>query len=105
MDIPSRRLLCLLPLLVAAGCAVRPVAPPPDKPETPVQAQERRAKASRPTYNLTGYPPAVREGYIDGCESAKHSEFARKDAKRFAADAQYSMGWNDGFGICSAKKK
>ena len=102
MNNAVRRLLLLAPALLAAGCAVRSAAIiAPDRPETPVQAQERRTKASRPTYNLSGYPPAVREGYIDGCESAKRSEFARKDAQRFAADAQYSMGWNDGFGICS----
>ena len=97
-----RRLLFLAPAIVVAGCAVRPVInlPAPDRPESPVQALERRTKASRPTYNLTGYPPAVRDGYIDGCETAKRSEYARKDAQRFAADAQYSMGWNDGFGIC-----
>jgi len=97
-----RRLLFLAPAIVAAGCAVRPVVnlPAPDRLESPVQALERRTKASRPTYNLTGYPPAVRDGYIDGCESAKRSEYARKDAQRFAADGQYSMGWNDGFGIC-----
>ena len=99
-----RRLLLLAPALLAASCAMHPVAvTPPDRPETPVQAQERRTKASRPTYNLTGYPPAVRDGYIDGCESAKRSEYARKDAARFASDAQYSMGWNDGFGICTKK--
>lgn len=93
-------------LLAAAGCATfGPQAPlvPPDKPESPAQAVERRTHASKPTYNLAGYPPAVREGYIDGCESAKRSSYARKDAKRFAADAQYEMGWNDGFGICSKK--
>jgi len=67
------------------------------------EAAERRAKAARPTYNLTGYPPAVREGYIDGCESAKGTEFARKDAQRFTADPQYSMGWNDGFSICGKR--
>ena len=83
--------------LLAAGCAVVP--PAPDRPETTQQAAERRAKASRPTYNLTGYPPAVREGYIDGCETAKHTQYARKDAQRMA-DPQYSMGWNDGFSIC-----
>jgi predicted small lipoprotein YifL len=91
--------------LVLAGCGtLRGPDAPPEKPETPAQAAERRQKASKPTYNLAGYPPAVREGYIDGCESAKKSEYARKDAKRFASDAQYSMGWNDGFGICGAKK-
>ena len=93
----------LLLTLLAAGCAAVPQTPP-NQPETPTQAAERRQKASRPAYNLAGYPPAVREGYIDGCESAKKSEWGRKDAKRFADDAQYSMGWNDGFGICGAKK-
>ena len=92
-------------LLLAAGCAaVRPASvPPPDRVESPAQATERRAKASRPTYNLAGYPPAAREGYIDGCESAKRTECARKDARRMADDAQYSMGWNDGFSICGKK--
>ncbi len=45
----------------------------------------------------------MREGYIDGCESAKKSEYGRKDDKRFAADAQYRMGWNDGFAICAKR--
>ena len=100
----TRRLPSLALVLVLAGCAATPLAPPPVStvPETPAQAQERRQQASRPTYNLAGYPPAVREGYIDGCESAKGTQYARKDA-RFAADAQYKMGWNDGFGICKVK--
>ena len=99
-----RRFLALTILLAAAGCATRPVAPPPpDRPETPAQATERRAKAARPTYNLTGYPPAVRDGYIDGCETAKRSEWGRKDAAHMANDGQYAMGWNDGFAICKPK--
>ena len=67
------------------------------------QAHEKRAKATRPAYNLAGYPPAAKEGYIDGCESAKHTQYAHKDAKRMAEDAQYEMGWKDGFGICAKK--
>ena len=103
MDPDVRRHL-LLPLLVLiGGCATIPAPPPPSKPESPAQALERRNQASRPTYNLAGYPPAVREGYIDGCESAKRTQYARKDAKRFAEDGQYSMGWNDGFSICNKK--
>ena len=94
-----RRPALLALLLAGAGCATQPYVPP-TAPESPAQAQARREKAARPAYNLTGYPPAVREGYIDGCESAKHSEWARKDAQRFSADAQYQMGWNDGFSIC-----
>lgn len=97
-----RRLLVLFPIVLVGACASRPPAPP-SGPETPRQAQERRSHAARPTYNLTGYPPAVRDGYIDGCESAKGTSYARKDAKRFAEDAQYQMGWNDGHSICGKK--
>lgn len=98
-----RRPLVLALALAAAGCAVRPVAPPVDRPETPAQEVKRRSEAPRPAYNLAGYPPAVRDGYIDGCESAKRSRFARRDAKRIAADAQYEMGWNDGYSICGKR--
>jgi predicted small lipoprotein YifL len=106
MSLRIRRLLLATTVVALAGCAARPVAMPPPvdtAPESPAQAQERRSQASRPTYNLAGYPPAVRDGYIDGCETAKGTRYGRKDAKRFAADAQYSMGWNDGFGICGKK--
>jgi hypothetical protein len=86
---------------IAGGCALPPISgAPPDRPETVAQATQRRASAPRPAYNLTGYPPAVRDGYIDGCESAKRSEYARKDAHRMADDRQYAMGWNDGYSIC-----
>lgn len=100
-----RPLAAIAMVLAAAGCAVRPYypAPPPDRPETPAQEVKRRTTAPRPTYNLTGYPPAVRDGYIDGCESAKGSRYARRDAKRMAADAQYEMGWNDGYSICGKR--
>lgn len=89
--------------LLAAGCAVRPIAPPPDQPESAAHAAARRAQAPKPAYNLAGYPPAAREGYIDGCESAKRSQYARKDAKRMGEDPQYAMGWNDGYSICARK--
>ena len=73
-----RRLGFVVLVLVAAGCAgPRPVVR--DKVETPQAAAERREQASRPKYNLAGYPPGVREGYIDGCESAKGSAYGRKD--------------------------
>jgi len=97
-----RRPAILLIAFQLASCAMLQPAPPAE--ETPQQATQRRAKAPRPTYNLAGYPPAVRDGYIDGCETAKKSEFGRKDEKRFAADASYSMGWNDGFSICKADR-
>src|SRR5258706_5756321 len=100
-----RRHSATLLLLIVSGCGVGPrlQEPEPQKVETPKEATERRTKAARPAYNLTGYPPAVRDGYIDGCESATKTSFARKDARRMADDAQYSMGWNDGFSLCKPK--
>ena len=95
-----RRHVALVIVLLAAGCAAGPPAAPPQKVETPAQATQRRSSAPPPAYNLTGYPPAVRDGYIDGCESAKRTRYANKDAKRMAADPQYAMGWNDGYSIC-----
>jgi len=97
----SRRAAAFALAFLAAGCAVRPVAL--DEPETPTQATERRVHAPRPAYNLTGYTPAMRAGYIDGCESARRSEYAHKDAARMADDRQYALGWNDGFSICNRK--
>jgi hypothetical protein len=99
-----RHALSLPILMLAAACAAPRLAPPPYKPESPKAANERRQQAARPAYNLSGYPPAVRDGYIDGCESAKKTPFARKDARRMASEAQYEMGWNDGFSICARKK-
>lgn len=88
---------CALAFLLAACAAV------PPREETPVESAERRAKAPRPAYNLAGYPPAVKAGYIDGCETAKGSEFAHRDEKRMAGDAQYRMGWNDGHAMCAKR--
>ncbi|HEX7606763.1 MAG TPA: hypothetical protein VF348_08640, partial [Usitatibacter sp.] len=88
MNKTMRRHVACLSTLLAAGCAAVP--PAPVMPETPKEAGERRAKAAAPTYNLTGYPPAVRDGYIDGCESAKNTAYARKDTQRMAGDPQYS---------------
>jgi len=98
------RIIVVAVALAVAGCAVAPPAlVAPSRPETPKEGAERRGKAARPTYNLTGYPPAVRDGYIDGCESAKRTQYARKDAARMSSDPQYSMGWNDGYSICKGK--
>lgn len=91
-----RRLLPLAVLLLASACGTL-------RPETPAQSQVRRVQETKPAYNLAGYPPAARDGYIDGCESAKKSRYAKKDAGRMASDTQYQMGWNDGFGICGKK--
>jgi hypothetical protein len=98
----TRGRLAAAAAMLLAACAVSPPAQVPQKAETPKEGADRRAKASKPTYNLTGYPPAVRDGYVDGCETAKRTSYARKDAARMS-DPQYAMGWNDGFSICKGK--
>lgn len=55
-----------------------------------------------PSVNLAGFPPAFREGYADGCDSAKVF-IERRDDKRYAEDRQYAAGWRDGFDICRRK--
>ena len=55
--------------------------------------------------NLSGYPPAFRAGYLDGCESSKRTSKQKKDENRFKHDAQYASGWRDGYDICAGRKK
>ena len=70
-------------VVIIAGCAS---PPPPEK-----------------SVNLSGYSQAFKEGYGDGCESARAVR-TRKDDARFREDADYMMGWNDGYGICRRRK-
>ncbi len=101
----------ILFVLVLTSCTTQPLTPQPIKlpikqtPETEVKERipGPLPASTRPTYNLSGYPPATRQGYIDGCETAKKSQYAFKDHKRYASDGQYHMGWNDGFDICRGK--
>jgi hypothetical protein len=57
-------------------------------------------KPQPPKVNLAGFPPAFRDGYVDGCESAKPRGSKRRDDARFTHDRQYTQGWRDGFDIC-----
>jgi hypothetical protein len=80
---PRRVLIGLLPVLLAAGCASpKPVSAP---------------------VNLSGFPPAFRDGYADGCASAKGR--LHQDPKRFEADRQYAAGWRDGMDVCRRSNK
>ena len=49
--------------------------------------------------NLSGYSQSFKQGYSDGCESAG-SRGQRRDENRFKTEADYMMGWNDGFSVC-----
>lgn len=48
--------------------------------------------------NLSGYSASFRQGYADGCDSARAAR--RRDAQRYDKDADYMMGWNDGNSAC-----
>ncbi len=70
---------CVLALL--AGCAATEPAPPP------------------PQVNLGGYSDTFKQGYAEGCESA-NSRGQRRNESRYKTEADYMMGWNDGFSAC-----
>jgi hypothetical protein len=95
----------ILMQLVLSSCAtmesVHPLPLP--LPEKKVRPEGPLPPSTRPTYNLTGYPDAVKEGYIDGCETAKDTPYGFKDEGRYDFDGQYKMGWDDGFSLCQTK--
>jgi hypothetical protein len=57
-------------------------------------------KPPPPRVNLAGFPPAFRDGYADGCDSARKGASKRRDDTRFSHDQQYAQGWRDGYDIC-----
>jgi hypothetical protein len=68
--------------------------------QTPTRAQTETRPAPPPV-NLSGYSAAFKEGFAEGCDTARGS--ARRDEKRFGADAQYAQGWQDGKAICGKR--
>ncbi|MDN5752605.1 MAG: hypothetical protein L0H15_04885 [Nitrosospira sp.] len=90
-----RLIAAVLLIFTIAGCTTTGQG---QRPTEPIP------KSARPTYNLAGYSPAFKDGYIDGCETAKQSSYAAKDERRFSSDNQYRMGWNDGFSVCRGKQ-
>ena len=75
-----RQLPVFLILIAAAGCATQPPAP---------------------AVNLSSYPPAFRDGHADGCASVNAAR--KRDEARYKSDANYAMGWRDGYDICRRK--
>jgi glucose/arabinose dehydrogenase len=104
---------CAILLLVLAvattGCATapRPSAPQPQDSSAP-QPQDSSAPQPQPQpqprVNLSGYSAAFKQGYADGCDSAR-SLLTRKDGRRFQSDGDYAMGWKDGHSICERRGK
>jgi hypothetical protein len=56
-------------------------------------------------YNLSGYPPAFREGFALGCDAARRgSPTGERAPQRTPPDPQFRMGWQDGLYACRPKK-
>jgi hypothetical protein len=53
--------------------------------------------------NLGGYSGSFKQGYADGCESAG-ARGQRRDETRFKTEADYMMGWNDGYSVCRRRR-
>lgn len=91
--------ILLLTALALAGCAeMQPRRTPATSP-APVVDLPKSAPAAQ--LNLSGYPPAFRDGYNDGCASVRGA--TRRDAKRMKDDSQYASGWQDGYSICKRR--
>jgi hypothetical protein len=73
-------------LLLLSACAQQPPAQP---------------KPSGPPINLSGYSPAFRQGFNEGCQTARGT--ARRDEQRYVGDTQYARGWDDGRAICAKR--
>jgi hypothetical protein len=94
----TRLITAIILYLILTGCAsIKSGQGQSSKPSGPLPP------STRPTYNLAGYPPAFKDGYIDGCETAKKTSYGFKDKHRFSKDSQYRNGWKDGFNICLSK--
>lgn len=78
-------------LLVAAAFAALCSGCAAGKQAQPVQA------------NLAGFPPGYKQGYADGCNSARALLGSTKDATRFKSDRQYAQGWRDGADVCGKR--
>ena len=82
----------LVAAVLAAGCAGKQSAPTTST--TPPAAK----------VNLSGYPVEFRQGYADGCASAKPNAARKRDEVRFKSDTNYMQGWRDGHDICQRQK-
>jgi hypothetical protein len=70
-------------VLLVTGCAVT----------------EQQKPKKTPQVNLGGYSDTFKQGYADGCESAG-ARSPRRNEGRYKTEADYMMGWNDGYSAC-----
>jgi len=85
-----------------AACATQP--PSASTPSSRSEPSASQPRAQRPApVNLSGYSPAFKQGYSDGCDSARGSTVRRDDA-RYRSDNDYMMGWSDGNSVCRSRR-
>ena len=98
-----RRIVPALVVAVAllAGCATTGPSTSPTEPVPTAPPIPRNVEPPPPAVNLSGFPLPYRQGYADGCASATGPQ--RRDAGRYASDANYRTGWTDGASLCKRK--
>jgi hypothetical protein len=74
------------------GCATSPLS----------SSSSSSSSAAPPAVNLSGFPPAFRAGYSDGCASVNAAR--RRDEPRFKSDASYAQGWRYGYDVCRRRQ-
>ncbi len=89
----------ILSAMILAGCAATGMRHQTEKPGP--YASVSPAGVPTPQVNLSGYPPAFREGYTDGCASSGGT--LRRDEQRYQGDPQYKYGWRDGKDVCGRR--
>ena len=82
-------------LLCLAGCETIS-GMSSSSPQKPATATTTQPAAPAPRINLTGYSAAFKQGYADACAK-------RRNAERFKAEVDYSMGWQDGSSACRSR--
>lgn len=86
-------------MLICAGCATQPrSSSEPSRSSRPAQSAP---SAAQPPVNLSGYSPAFKQGYTEGCASARGA--TRRDDARYRSDTDYMMGWSDGYSVCQSR--
>ena len=93
-----KSLLVALALAFMTGCAGQIAT---DTLPAPVSVP---APAPKAAVNLAGFSPAFKQGYADGCASAKSNAARARDETRYKSEADYAQGWRDGYDICGRRK-
>lgn len=92
----STALACTVLTMLLGACTLQQQSPSGGVSDSP-------APRPVPNINLSGYPPAFKDGFSDGCESLRGNY--RRDAARFGKDNNYTLGWQDGYSICGRQKR